>query len=346
MSSFQLLARIICNRMEKVQSVSSKSVRSSLVITVFVTLLATQFSFGWGKDGHKMINRVAVETLPTNIPAFMRTPQALDEIEYLGPEPDRWRSPAEPELSAAQAPEHFLDLELADMATPNGLPARRFDFIRDLYAAQILHPEMAAKLTPQTVGLLPWQANEVFERLKADMREYRARLAAHTDTYGVEQAVLYDAGWLGHYVADGSQPLHTTINYNGWVEAENPEGFTREHKIHSQFESEFVHNNIKAQDIQPLVPSIPRVLDSPFDDFVAYLRATNQQVPETYRLEKHGGFNGHGTAQSRSFTIERLVAGAAMLRDMIYTAWVQSAQPVPDWHDRAPKNATSSGKPA
>lgn len=322
------------------------SVFSRAFALALLPLLAAPQSYGWGKDGHKMINRVAVETLPADIPAFMRTPQALNEIEYLGPEPDRWRSPAEPELSATQAADHFLDLELADMATPNGLPARRFDFIRDLYAAQVLHPEMAAKLTPQTVGLLPWQANEVFERLKADMREYRTRLAAHKGTYGVEQAILYDAGWLGHYVADGSQPLHTTINYNGWVEAENPGGFTRGHKIHSQFESEFVHDNIKAQDIQPLLPVAPRILELPFDDFVAYLRETNQQVPETYRLEKQGGFNGHGTAQSRSFTIERLVAGAAMLRDMIYTAWVQSAQPVPDWHDRVPKSASRSGKPS
>lgn len=317
-----------------------------LIAVVCLPCLTAQLSFGWGKDGHKMINRVAAKMLPSDMPAFLRTPQALDEIEYLGPEPDRWRSPAEPELSAAQAPEHFLDLELADMATPNGLPQRRFDFIRDLYAAQILHPQLAAKLSPQSVGLLPWQANEVFERLKADMREYRSRLAAHRDTYPVEQAIIYDAGWLGHYVADGSQPLHTTIDYNGWVETENPEGFTRDHRIHSQFESEFVHDNITVQDIQPLVPIAPRLLELPFEDFVAYLRATHQQVAETYRLEKQGGFNGHGTAQSRTFTAERMVAGAAMLRDMIYTAWVQSAQPVPDWHDHAPKPAAQNGKPS
>ena len=291
-----------------------------------------------------MINRVAVETLPADVPAFMRTPKALDEIEYLGPEPDRWRSPAEPELSATQAPEHFLDLELADVAAPNGLPALRFDFIRELYAAQIQHPSMAEKLTPEKVGLLPWQAEEVFERLKADMRGYRERLATHRDIYPVEQAILYDAGWLGHYVADGSQPLHTTINYNGWVEQENPEGFTREHGIHSRFESEFVHDNIRATDVKALVPSAPRELETPFQDFVAYLRATNRQVAETYRLDKQGGFSGHGTAISRSFTTERLAAGAAMLRDMIYTAWVQSAQPVPERLEHSPKNAAREEK--
>ncbi len=59
-------------------------------------------------------------------PRFLRSPAAIDEIEYLGPEPDRWRSTAEPELNAAQAPEHFIDLELADALGP--LPHKRLDF--------------------------------------------------------------------------------------------------------------------------------------------------------------------------------------------------------------------------
>ena len=67
------------------------------------------------------------------MPAFLRSQAAIDEIEYLGPEPDRWRSPAEPELSAAQAPEHFIDLELAEALGP--LPHKRLDFEAKVYAA-------------------------------------------------------------------------------------------------------------------------------------------------------------------------------------------------------------------
>jgi hypothetical protein len=48
-----------------------------------------------------------------------------------------------------------------------------------------------------------------------------------------------------------------------------------------------------------------------------------------YQLEKVGGFTGQGTQESRDFTSERLAAGASMLRDMIYSAWLQSANPVP-----------------
>jgi hypothetical protein len=47
-------------------------------------------------------------------------------------------------------------------------------------------------------------------------------------------------------------------------------------------------------------------------------------------LEKAGGFVGAGSAESREFTAERLAAGASMLRDMIYAAWLESGNPAPD----------------
>jgi hypothetical protein len=60
---------------------------------VLLPLLAVPSSFGWGHEGHLMINRLAAEGLPADMPAFFHTPEAITEIEYLGPEPDRWRSP-------------------------------------------------------------------------------------------------------------------------------------------------------------------------------------------------------------------------------------------------------------
>jgi methylenetetrahydrofolate--tRNA-(uracil-5-)-methyltransferase len=317
-----------CSRSLAASGSGLPSVLGIFVLAMFLCLAAPH-SLGWGRDGHKIINRVAMETLPANIPAFLRTPQALDEIEYLGPEPDRWRSSAEPELSVAGAPEHFLDLELADLAAPNGLPTERYDFVDDLNEADRLHPDLAERLTPQKVGLLPWQAEEDFERLTVDMGDYRRLQEARAETYGAEQAILYDIGCLGHFVGDGSQPLHTTINYNGWVTTDNPEAFTRHHGIHSQFETDFVSANLRARDVASLIPAA-RVLDAPFQDFLLYLLTTHAQVAQVYRFDKQGGFDGHGSAASRSFTAERLAAGATMLRDMIYTAWIDSVRTKPD----------------
>jgi S1/P1 Nuclease len=275
-------------------------------------------AWAWGNEGHRMINRLAAMNLPPDAPAFLRTQAALDEIEYLGPEPDRWRSPAEPELNAAQAPEHFLDLELADALGP--LPHRRFDF----EALAFAHGQNPAK-----IGLQPWEATEVWERLKAAFRDYRHLSADHKDTQPVEQAIIFYIGWLGHYVGDASQPLHTTVKYNGWV-GPNPNGYTTAHTIHWQFEGPFVAANIHLADIQPKMTPLHVLEGDIFDDYMAYLRHTATYVEEVYKLEKVGGFEGKGTEASRDFTAERLAAGASMLRDMVETAWVDSAQPVID----------------
>jgi len=292
---------------------------------LLLPLLTVQPAFGWGSDGHMLINRLAGAALPSDVPAFLRMPAALDALEYYGPEPDRWRSTAEPELSAAQAPEHFIDLEWADLVGP--LPRRRYDFIRALAAAQPKHPDLT--LTPEKVGLQPYVTSEVYERLQSAFRDYRALVVAKQDTKPSEAEITFLAGWLGHYVGDGSQPMHTSIQYNGW-NGPNPNGYTTEHRIHSLFESTFVHANIKPTDVQPLVAAAkPVILKDVFADYLTYLRNTSTLVEQTYQLEKKGAFAGAGTPEGKIFVDQQLAAGAIELRDMIYTAWIKSATPVP-----------------
>jgi hypothetical protein len=272
----------------------------------------------WGNEGHRLVNKLAAGALPAGVPDFLRSEAAVNEIEYLGPEPDRWRSAGEPELNAAQAPEHFIDLELADALGP--LPHKRMDFEAKVFAAG---------QRPEKIGLQPWETDEVWERLKAAMRQYRELKAAGQDTKPVEQAVLFYAGWLGHYVGDGSQPLHTTVQYNGWT-GPNPNGYTTGRQIHWQFEGPFVGANIHAPEVEAKMTPVKAIGGDMFDAYVGYLRHTATYVERVYQLEKAGGFVGAGTGESREFTAERLAAGASMLRDMIYTAWLESAQPVPD----------------
>jgi hypothetical protein len=289
-------------------------------------LMTVQQSFGWGADGHTMINRLAGSALPADVPAFLRTPEAINALGYYGPEPDRWRSSAEPELNAAQAPEHFIDLEYADLI--GQLPRRRYDYIRALAAAQAAHPNV--ELTPEKVGLQPYVTLEVYERLKSSMREYRTLLAAKKDTKPVEAEITFMAGWLGHYVGDGSMPLHTSIQYNGWT-GPNPKGYTTEHHIHAQFESDFVSANVKSADVAPLVSMNPVVMNDVFADYMEYLRHSHSLVEKVYELDKTGAFVGAGTPEGKAMVDQQLAAGATELRDMIYTAWVKSGDPVPSY---------------
>jgi hypothetical protein len=286
----------------------------------------------WGNEGHTAINRVAAQKIPADMPSFLR--QAVSEIGYLGPEPDRWRSPSEFALKNAQEPDHFIDLERVAWLDP--LPRGRYEFYRKLYEKRAATPstDHPDDYLPEHVGLQPYITMEVYGRLKVAFREYRQRKASHQPTAPVQQAIIFYAAWLGHYVADGSQPLHTTIRYNGWV-GPNPNGYTTEHKIHAQFETAYVAANITAKDFARLVTS-PERLDDPFVRYVAYLRHSSELVEKVYELEKAGGFSGKGSPEAFEFTTHRLAAGSQMLLDLWYTAWLESAVPVAEHPAAAP----------
>ena len=299
---------------------------------VTLALFQSDSAFAWGNEGHTYVNRVAAEKIPLDMPKFFRRAAAVNEIAYLGPEPDRWRSPTEFALKNSQEPDHFIDMERVSWLDP--LPPGRYEFYRKLYekrAATADHPD---DYLPERVGLQPYITMEIYGRLKAAFREYRQLQATHKPTAAVQQAIIFYAGWLGHYVADGSQPLHTTIKYNGWV-GPNPNGYTTEHKIHWQFEGPYVAANIKQTDFAGLVKN-PEKVDDPFAGYLAYLRQSNTLVEDVYKLEKAGGFTGKGTPEAFDFTTRRLAAGSQMLLNLWYTAWLESAVPVSNDHPATP----------
>jgi len=297
---------------------------------IALVLLQSITAIAWGTEGHVAINRVAAQKIPATMPRFLR--RAVVEIAYLGPEPDRWRSPTEFALKNAQEPDHFIDLERISWLDP--LPRGRYEFYRKLYDKRASTTDHPDDYLPERVGLQPYITMEVYGRLKAAFREYRQRQAAHQPTNAVQQAIVFYAGWLGHYVADGSQPLHTTIQYNGWVGL-NPNDYTTQHTIHAQFETAYVAANITAKDFAGLMKN-PERLDDPFAQYIAYLRTSNGLVENVYALEKAGGFNGKGSPEALDFTTHRLAAGSQMLLNLWYTAWLESATPVPERPPAAP----------
>ena len=219
-----------------------------MVLIAFL-LMQSEAAFGWGNEGHTASIGWLRRKYRPRCRSFLR---AAVEIAYLGPEPDRWRSASEFALKNAQEPDHFIDLERVSWLDP--LPRGRYEFYRKLYEKRAATTESPDDYLPEHVGLQPYITMEVYGRMKAALREYRQRRAAHQPTQAVQHAIVFYAGWLGHYVADGSQPLHTTIQYNGWVGA-NPNGYTTEHKIHSQFETAYVAANITDKDFVSLVKS-------------------------------------------------------------------------------------------
>src|SRR5262249_4470939 len=83
---------------------------------ITLTLAQSVPACAWGTEGHVYVNRVAAQKIPASMPRFLR--RAEVEIAYLGPEPDRWRNPAEIALKNAQEPDHFIDLERISWLDP------------------------------------------------------------------------------------------------------------------------------------------------------------------------------------------------------------------------------------
>ena len=287
----------------------------------------------WGNEGHSAINRVAAQKLPPDVPSFLR--DSADQLAYLGPEPDRWRERTELALKLSQEPDHYINLERVEGMT---LPPDRYTFYLQLYEKREQTPGKPDYLLPEKVGLQPYIAMEVYGRLVVAFREYRHALLEHRNPEFAERDAIFYAGWLGHYVADASNPMHTTIQHNGWV-GPNPNGYTTANTIHWKMEGTFVAANQKQLQFADLVTAPPRLLKNPFQDYLNYLWDSHSYVERVYQLEKAGGFDGEGTPESREFIRQRMAAGAQMLRDMWYSAWIQSAQDPPPY--TPPKPATA-----
>ena len=289
----------------------------SWLIVAAAVLLPT-LAPGWGDVGHTTINRVAAEKIPAGMPGFLKA--ASNHIAWLGPEPDRWRSNREKPLSDAQAPDHFINLESVDWLKP--LPPDRYRFIQAVYEYRAQHPGAGVPV-PEKIGFQPYITIEVFDRLKVAFRQYRHAQAGQSSTSDAEADAIFYAGWLGHYVGDGSNPMHTSIQYNGWV-GPNPRGFSTAHDVHAKMEIAFVNANPEVTHIADLVGA-PKHLERPFEDYIAYLRDSQSRIERAYQLEKEGGFDGKGTPESREFIRQQLGRGAQMLVNLWYTAWVDSA---------------------
>ncbi|MGC2321479.1 MAG: S1/P1 nuclease, partial [Terriglobales bacterium] len=264
-------------------------------------------SSGWGPEGHLMINQIAASRAPADMPKFFR--EAGTRLGYLASEPDRWRDKRDAQLKAAQEPEHYIDLERVDWMPE--FPRDRWWFVHALYdkRATAANPD---ELLPERVGLLPYETIEVYQRLREAFRQYRQLTSEHKPTEAVEQDAVFYAGWLGHYVGDTSQPMHTTIHYDGWfgpnpngyaVRVETPPGAPWTPGLHWKFETGFVAANIKSEDVTPHMHPVQRLGDV-FPDYVKFLRGSHSLVEKLYQLDKTKAFDGAGTPEGKRFVAE------------------------------------------
>jgi hypothetical protein len=320
-------------------------------------LLCTVSLHAWDYEGHRIVNQLALAGLPDDFPTFVKTPEAAERIAFLAGEPDRWRSTNELALKHVNGPDHYMDMEELDAV---GIPATqlgefRYVFTAQLAAARAAHPENFAAINPEKnkdhsrelIGFLPWAILENYAKLKSEFSYLKAFTEAGTpDEIANAQAnILYTMGVMGHYVGDGSQPLHTTKHHNGWV-GDNPHGYTRASSIHAWIDGGFIGRfGITTTSLAPSARparelGLPADKRAPgrnpvFDDILTYLLAQHAQVEPLYKLEKSGALKADAADKGeagRAFIDEQLLRGGEMLSSLWLTAWKNAT---PDVYLRA-----------
>jgi hypothetical protein len=270
----------------------------------------------WGFYGHEIAGRAAATRLPAPLPAFFRA--ATEQLAYLNQEPDRWRGERDRELGEAYRYDHYIDIEIIP---PAALEARdRWEYLAALAKAGIANP-------PRDAGLLPFHIVELYQRLLVEWRLWRNERDEAKRRW-IEQRIINDAGTLGHYVTDGANPHHTSVHHDRWAEGyPNPRGFTTVPGFHARFETAFVESHVRTAELLPHITARPRSLDDVRSEVLAFLMRSHDRLIRLYEMDLTEPFgpNTRGAAHEE-FAVERLVAGANMLRDLWWTAWVRSGE--------------------
>ncbi len=286
-------------------------------------------ALGWGSTGHRLIGVAAAQSLPADMPAFLHTPRAIEDLGENAREPDRWRGAGKTH-DTTRDPGHFVDVDdqgrILGGPALNALPLTRSDYDAAL---------AAVKSDGFHAGYLPYSIVDGWQQLVKDFAYWRVLTAAiphehdpvrkawlQNDLSRREYLILSDLGDWSHYVGDGSQPMHVSVHYNGWGNYPNPNGYTQD-KVHVAFEGPFVRQFVTLAAVEAAMPP-PRPCPAIEACTADYLARTAATVIPFYKMQKAGGLAGAHPA-GVAFAVERVAAGAAELRDLTVAAWRASA---------------------
>ncbi len=307
-------------------------------------LILAARALAWDYEGHRLVNELALASLPERFPAFVREPANAERIAFLGGEADRWRNTSEPGLRHMNNPDHFLDLEDLDPLGLNAsnVSAFRFEFVAQVALARAKDPSRFPPTDPRTdqdrikwlPGFLPWRITEDYGRLKSAfsyLRTFEKFGGTPEEIANARENVVYLMGIMGHFVGDAVQPLHVTRNYNGWVQA-NPSGYTTNRTFHSWIDGGYLKKvgldrPALLTGVAPAMPVWERSpganRDNLFPLALGFVVSQAPQVERLYRMEKDGELSGEGERGlvGREVLRRQLQGGGQMLGDIWLTAW-------------------------
>ncbi len=265
----------------------------------------------WGFYGHRLINRLAVFSLPPEMIIFYKP--HIDFLSDHAVDPDKRRYAMVDEGSR-----HYIDLDR--------FPADSLAFIPKYW------PQAIAKYTEDTLmarGIVPWHVVQM---------KYRLTKAFETKNL---KKILKISAELGHYIGDANVPLHTTSNYNGQ--------FTNQHGIHGFWESRIPeisadNYNLFVGKASYLTNPSTAIWKAVFaanravDSVLSFEKVLNNSISadKKYSFEARNGVTSRVYSKFYSLKFEKRLNGQVerqlklsikMVADFWYTCWVDAGQP-------------------
>jgi hypothetical protein len=192
----------------------------------FAILFASSFAQAWGGRGHDAICRTASYLVKEKgLKEYLRNkPQMMGHLCNM---PDFYWKSLNNEATKYGNPAHFIDFEITGR-TVKDIPLDYKKIVTEYTGKpnKLKNDGSTIKFVPTEFGSVWWRADQFSRRIEdLKVRFENAKAPANRkeeqdndlEYNKLVYQMITDMGLMGHFVADTSQPFHTTADYDGYI---------------------------------------------------------------------------------------------------------------------------------
>ncbi|MDP4280762.1 MAG: T9SS type A sorting domain-containing protein [Bacteroidota bacterium] len=251
----------------------------------------------WGNTGHKKINEHAPASLPSQM-SFLKASWTITLAEHAS-DADYRKS-----WDPSESKKHFLNIDNYLEFNQTGFIPQNYDSLVSSYGYSFVSAN----------GILPWAAVTAYDSLQNCFQRK-----------DFTKAALFAAD-LGHYIADGHQPLHITRNYNGQYSGNTGVHSRYETHLIDRFDDQIVYPDDNAWYVTDVTAFIFSRIYYSYDRLDTLLKADADAKAATGSTSSDAYYNAFW-GESKDFTIRLFKDASLSLACLIYTAWVNAGMP-------------------
>jgi hypothetical protein len=262
----------------------------AVMLTVF---LSSATALGWGGNTHKFIGKEFGKHVPVSMGFVLRN---IDAISAHSSDPDNRKNAAHP----LEEFKHYIDQDVYPEFFTGTLTHNLDSLFRQKDSSYVTNN-----------GILPWAIAWTFDSLVVAFK-----------TQDSSKLILYLSD-LSHYVADATQPLHVTNNYN-------PGG------LHSRYETAMMNAYLSTIVITPVIvaPVTRPIIDDAFDLAAATYPYVDSVIKADAAAKLAAGGSTSGTVYNstlwsltQSLTVKMVQVATEKLAALVYTASLRAGTP-------------------